>query len=162
MLVPIVACGSSNSSPAAATPVATPTPAPHKQLIQQGSYAGLDPRFIVEFPFSTTASGTLAVHVNWTHDEDQIAVYVTKGACSLDQLNQRQCDFVATSETAKPKPIDISVPNVSSADYVLWVGTLGPHSESISYQLFLTAGAASAEARSRVEPQLTGLFRLAR
>jgi hypothetical protein len=99
---------------------------------------------------TTSARGTLKGHVNWTFEEDHILVYLTRGSCSFDQLRAGGCNIVALSETKTPKPRDVVYEGAPADDYILWVGNLGPNTESISVQVTLTTG-GSASSLSRLE-----------
>ena len=144
------------------TPVATPTPppAPVTRVIREGSISGLEVRFLGFVPFTSTATGTIEAHVDWTFPEDTIYVYISRGACTLEQINSRQCQFLAVSETTTPKPRVVRVPNAAAGSYTLYVGNLGPKKESVSYQVLLTTlGGASAGSRPEtVEAQHGGEF----
>lgn len=131
----LAACGG-DSSPAAPTTavVATPTPVPCTQATAlQGAVSGLGSFVIVTAPFTAGTAGRLDVVVDWTFAASPIAVYVVRGACSLEQLNARTCDFVLRSEASTtPKPRKLSASNVTAGNYQLIVGNAGSQEEAAS------------------------------
>jgi len=128
-------------------PPASPPPPPVvTSVVTQGAFSRLRANFITDIPFTTTATGTLEVRVDWTFVDDHILVYVARGACSFQQLQSNQCTMVAQSEATLPKPRVLTIPGASAAAYVLWVGNLGPKEEALSYQVLLTTGGAATSA----------------
>jgi hypothetical protein len=119
-------------------------------VVKQGAFSSLRANFITDIPFTTSASGTLEVRIDWTFADDHIVVYVARGACSFQQLTSDQCTLVVSSESRQPKPRVLTMPGATAANYVLWVGNLGPKEEALSYQVLLTTG-GTATSESLVE-----------
>ncbi len=159
----LAACGgdSSSGSPVAATPVAAPTPAPCTQsLLLQGS-TSLGSRFVSQDMLSVSTAGRLDVILDWTFANSPIAVWVVQGACSIEQLNARTCNFLIRSESgAKPRKVSASV---SAGTYALLVGNGATESESLSVQVFLSSSTCAplagggAGSQSLGETQFDGL-----
>jgi hypothetical protein len=143
----LTGCGSNPVGPTPSpSPVVAATPPPLvTTTLFKGGTSGLGPNTIAESPVVTTsARGTLRGHVNWTFAEDHIAVYLTDSACSFDQLKASRCNVVALSESRTPKPRDVVYENAPPGGYILWVGNLGPNTESISVEVTLTTGGSAS------------------
>ena len=97
--------------------------------------------------------GDLDVTVDWTFPEDIIGVLVSKGSCTIDQINASQCNFISSNqESATPKPRILTIKGVAAGTYQLYVGNRGPQTESFSVQVGLTTpGTASSAAATRIE-----------
>lgn len=152
----LIACGSDGpSSPTVATTPAPP-PAPVQAVVAQGSISGLEPLFVtIRPPFSTSATGTIDVTVDWTFPANDVDVYLARGACSFEQLVADQCIMAGFSESLTAKPEKVSVPNAAAGTYTLVIANWGPGTESLSYQVTLTAvpGAQSQQGEAmRVRP----------
>jgi hypothetical protein len=146
----LTGCGGDSPAGPPASPTPPPPPAAVTSVVTQGAFSRLRANFITDIPFTTTATGTLEVRVDWTFADDHIVVYVARGACSFQQLKSDQCTLVVRSESTLPKPRVLTIAGASAADYVLWVGNLGPKEEALSYQVLLTTGGAATSAS--VEP----------
>ena len=109
-------------------------------------------KFIIYFPFTTTATGTIGVTVDWTFATNDIDVYLARGTttCSLEQFNSRQCTWLGSAESTTAKPERLSVPNLAAGPYTLYVVNWGNTQESMSYQITLTSlpGATATPTRS--------------
>ena len=147
----LTGCGGNSPAGPTASPTPPPPPAAVTSVVTQGAFSRLRANFITDIPFTTTATGTLEVRVDWTFADDHILVYVARGACSFQQLASDQCTLVVSSESRQPKPRVLTMPGAAAANYVLWVGNLGPKEEALSYQVLLTTGGAASSA-SRLEP----------
>ena len=152
----LASCGDGGNTPP--TPVATPTPAPVRTVVAQGSLAIEAPD--EEFSYfryaliSTTATGTLETTVNWTYSTNAVWMYVTEGDCTGDKFANLdcpggptcECTFSVVSETETPKPRVLTVSNASPGTRTLIVWNLGPQEESCSYQAVLTTSVAGSTA----------------
>jgi len=98
-------------------------------------------KFIIYFPFTTTATGTIGVTVDWTFATNDIDVYLARGTatCSLDQFNSHQCTWLGSAESTTAKPERLSVPNLAAGPYTLYVVNWGNTQESMSFQITLTS-----------------------
>jgi hypothetical protein len=136
------ACGSDDPTPP--TPVTTPTPAPMRTIILSGS-GSLPARTIDVEPFTTAATGTLDITVDWTFPASPFGVYVVRGECNLDQFNARACNFLTRSETGQ-KPRMITLPSFAAGSYFLLIGNFSEVDESFSLQVGLTTGGGVSSA----------------
>ena len=160
LVIVIPGCGGGSSSTAPTTvPVPTPTPAPVSRVVAEGSFSGLGVRVLASVtPFTTTATGTLAVTVDWTFDSNDVDIYLTRGTdpCTVDDFNSGQCQFVGSSESFTAKPEKVSATGATSGPYTLYIGNRGPTEKAVSYQVVLTTGGgassvSSANAAAQVE-----------
>ncbi len=144
----LAGCGSGSASPTAPTPVPTPAPAPTKSLIAEGGIPSLSPRFIGDASFTTSTTGDLEIRVQWKSAANHIVVYVAKGECPFEKLVADKCNIVALSESTTPKPRVLTVSGATAADYVLWIGNVGPREDSPTYKVFLTTGGSASTVES--------------
>jgi hypothetical protein len=152
------ACGSSSSSTPTTMPTPVPTPPPPVVIQQGGGALPFDALAMV--PFTTTASGTLNVTVDWTLPTNSILVILVRGACSFDQLLASQCTSISATQGTTPKPRKISLSGQAAGLYTLFIGNLGPGDESSSYQVVLNpGGGASATTREPTSLDTTVLRR---
>ncbi len=100
--------------------------------------------------FTTTATGTLDVTVDWTFASNDVDIYLTQGeqACTIAQFNARQYEFLASSESFTAKPEKVSAPGAAAGPYRLYIGNRGPTQEAVSYQVVLTTGGGASSASS--------------
>jgi len=133
-----VACGG-GSNPAAPTPTPTPTPAPVTDTLLQGGVPNMEVLVLYTAgAFTTTVTGRLEVTVDWTFATDNLDVYVARGTCTVDQVNQRTCSLAGVSESTTAKPERITVSGLAPGTYSFMIGNRGPAVESASYQVTLT------------------------
>jgi len=148
-------CGTNPTGPGCPTTTTTTTlPAQTRTIIGTGSCTDVGVNVLCSFdPFTTTQRGDLDVTVDWTFPEDVIQVLVSKGSCTLDQINASQCTFISSNqESATPKPRVVTIKGVAAGTYQLYVGNRGPKTESFSAQVGLTTpGTASSFAATRIE-----------
>ena len=80
-------------------------------------------RSILYYPFTTTASGTVGVLMDWTLPANDIDIYLGRGTapCSLEQINSVQCPWVGSAESKTAKPERLSVPNLAAGPYILYI-----------------------------------------
>ncbi len=145
LVVGLVGCGGSDSGPTAApTPTPTPPPPPPTVVRQGGGSLAADEG--VQLPFTTTATGTLDVTVDWTFAANDIDAILTRGNCSVDQLLAMQCNVALVADSATAKPERLRLPGATAGAYTLFIVNVGPGDESASYQIVLTPSASSASA----------------
>lgn len=138
------ACGGGGSSPSTPTPSPTPTPCT-QSVVLQGGDSGLGSFIAVYMPFTTTTTGRLDVTVDWTFPSTPLAVYLTRGTCTIDQLNARTCDFLVRSEASTaPKPRKQSASNVAAGSFDLIIGNAGTQNEAVSAQVVLSSASCPA------------------
>lgn len=145
-------CGSDGpnctANPAGAGCLASPTPPPPPpvtRVVAQGSRS-LETRFLTDVVFTTTASGTVGVEVNWTFASNNVDIYLTRGAdpCTIEAFNNGTCPFLASSESTSLKPERLTAPGLAAGTYTLYIGNRGPTDESVAYQVTLTSTSASS------------------
>ena len=144
-------CGGSSSTTPTSVPAPTPTPAPVSTVVAEGSRGGLGASVLINAPpFTTTATGTLDVTVDWTFASNDVDIYLTQGTvpCTVADFNAGQCSFVVFSESFTAKPERLSAPNASAGPYTLYIGNRGPTEESVSYQVVLTTGGGASSVSS--------------
>ena len=67
--------------------------------------SGAVPSLVLIFDdFPVTESGRLDLTLEWTNASSQMGLYlVPAGTCTLDQFNQRTCNFLVRSDPARPQ-----------------------------------------------------------
>jgi hypothetical protein len=137
-------CGS-DKNPTNPTPTPTPTPAPVTRVVSQGSDT-LESETLGAVVFTTTASGTVGVEVNWTFATNDVDIYLARGndPCTEETFNNRSCGFIATEESPSLKPERLTVPNLAAGTYTLYVANFGDTDESVAWQVTLTSTSASS------------------
>lgn len=132
------ACGSSSPTTPVATP--TPTPAPVMTLLNQGSTTNLLPHHVRLLAFTTVATGRIDAIVDWTYATDTVLLVVATGhfTCYDGQVvNFNTCNVIASVRDAT-KPEKLSLPGQPAGVYTLYVDNIGPDTEAISWQIFVT------------------------
>ena len=137
-------CTSNPAGPGCA-PTTTTTPPPVTRVISSGS-GSLEAGFVAPVVFTTTASGTVGVEVNWTFATNDVDIFLTRGnePCTLETFNDRSCGFIATEESTSMKPERLTVPSLAAGTYTLYVANFGDTDESVAYQITLTSTSASS------------------
>ena len=146
-------CNSTPTAPGCIPPPTTP-PAQTRAIIYTGSCTDVGVNYLCFVdPFTTAQKGDLDITVDWTFPEDIIAALVSKGSCTIDQINASQCTLISSSqESATPKPRVITITGVAAGTYQLYVGNRGPRTETLSVQVGLTTpGTAGSSAATRIE-----------
>ena len=147
---------------AAPAPAPSPAPAPVTNVIFSGGDV-IPSKFIVYYPFTTTATGTIGVTVDWTLAANDLDLYLARGTnpCSLEQFNNRQCTFLGSATSTTSKPEQFSVPNLGAGPYTLYVGNFGNTQDSLSFQITLAslpgATAASRTSTGAIKSALSGM-----
>ena len=139
-------CGGSGTP----TTVATPTPAPVRSVVGQGSFTiGAPDEDFTYYEYAvinTTSTGTLETTVNWTYPSNTVWMYMAEGDCTEDKFDNDDCPggptcacrFSVLSEVNTPKPRVLTVRNASPGMRTLIVWNLGPQEESCTYESALT------------------------
>jgi len=148
LLVVLPGCGGGPTQPP--TPAPTPTPAPVRTVLGSGSTALALEEFVV-VSFDTSAAGSLDATVDWTFASNLLLMYITQGACTVEQFAEDVCPddpacgcrFAVRAENPSLKPRVLTHANAAAGPYTLIVWNLGPEDESISYQVGLTRTASS-------------------
>ena len=146
LVISLTGCGGGGGGPAApSTPAPTPAPPPVVTVIAQGSSA-LDSKVIAPVVFTTTATGTLDMTVDWTFASNDVDIFLARGSepCTLATFNNRTCGFIATEESTTMKPSKLRAPSLAAGTYSLYVANFGDTDESIAWQFLLTTGSGSS------------------
>ena len=138
-------CGENPTGPSCG-PSPSPTPPPAvTRVISQGS-GSLGRRTVGPVVFTTTATGSVGITVDWTFATNDVDIFVARGAdpCTLETFNNRTCGFVASEESPSMKPEKLTVPGVAPGTYTLYVGNYGETDESVAYQVTLTSASGTS------------------
>ena len=102
------------------TPGPTPTPTPGgTSVIAEGSFSlgWLDEHIV---PFTTTATGTISITVDWTFATNDVDFGLARGICSVAQIDDNQCPILAIAG-GREKPETLSVSNLTAGPYTLYI-----------------------------------------
>jgi uncharacterized protein YfaP (DUF2135 family) len=97
--------------------------------------------FVHSLPFTTASTGRIDVVVDWTFATDDVFVVVATGnhTCFDGQfINFNICNVIASVRGAG-KPAKLSMPGQPAGVYTLYVDNIGPNTEAISWQVFVTS-----------------------
>ena len=142
---------SSESSLARWTIGNTIPPPPLKTVIKEASISSLPVDYVAGQYFSTPATGTVDVTVDWTFAENTVHVWLAKGQCTFEQFEADTCQYMTQSLVSRPKPRILSMSAAAAGTYTLIVANWGPKDESLSYQIVLTS--VSGASASGVRPE---------
>jgi hypothetical protein len=148
---------SSNPTGASCAPSPTPPPPPAQvtRVVSEGN-APMRSKFVAPVVFTTTASGAVAVTVDWTFATNDVDIFLARGSepCTLQTFNDRSCGFIATEESFSMKPEKLTVPSLAAGTYSLYIANFGDTDESVAWQFTLTsASASSASAATKATVQ---------
>jgi hypothetical protein len=85
-------------------PVVYVTPAPVRGVIVPWQTFTLDPDVWISIELILTQKGALDITVDWAYPSSWIYVYFGMTNCDYEQLSQKACPFLISSETQTPKP----------------------------------------------------------
>lgn len=132
LAVCVAGCGDSPTSPGGGLQGSVP------QTLLKGGLPSMEVlTLFAAGTFTTPASGRVEVTVDWTSPTNNIDVYVTKGTCTVDQVNDRTCNFAILSESTTARPEKLSA-TLDAATYSLMIGNRGPTTETASYEVTFT------------------------
>jgi hypothetical protein len=109
-------------------------------LLNQGSSTNLLAHHVHFQAFTTVATGRIDAIVDWTFATDTVLVVVATGhfTCYDGQVvNFNTCNVIASVRGAT-KPEKLSLPGQPAGVYTLYVDNIGPDTEAISWQIFVT------------------------
>jgi hypothetical protein len=142
------ATGASCPSP----PPPTPTPV---ACIQSAVYtdSGAVPSSTLFFhDFPLVEPGRLDLTLDWTNAPSPMGLYlVPAGTCTLDEFNQRTCNFLVRSDPPGAKPRKVSAANLQAGNYRVLIANYGSANESAAVQLVLSKG-SNCPAHASVPP----------
>ncbi len=129
------ACGGGGGSTSPSSP--TPTPAPVTVVLAQGSFPSFQPNTALFLdPITTTRTGQLEVHADWTSAANNVDVYITQGQCTFEQILEVRCNFIGIKQTGE-KPERLQVAGVAPGVYQVILVNRGVGAESVSWQVLL-------------------------
>jgi hypothetical protein len=135
--------GQVGTPPNCSTP--TPTPPPCTQtavLTDSGTVRSL---VLIFEDFPVTESGRLDMTLDWTNPSSPMGLYlVPAGTCTLDEFNQRACNFLVRSEPSPTKPRRVSAANLPAGNYRYLVANFSSADESAALQIVLSKGTCPA------------------
>jgi hypothetical protein len=136
----VPACGGSSSS----TPVTTTTTTlPCVQTVVRNDTGTIGASTLASITFTFNATARLDIIADWTNPTSPIGVYVTSGACSLDQFNARTCNFLIRSEPSTVKPRKLTAPNVAAGAYSLYLANFAEQDESVATQVISSSASCA-------------------
>ena len=136
------ACGSGPDGP---DPL-PPTPDPCAQAMVEQDAGPVDPRNLVYWDFSIPQSGRLDTTLDWTYAPTRMGFYlVPANTCTLQEFNNRSCNFLVRSEPPGVKPRKTSTPNFTAGNYRWIIGNFDDTvAESYSLQIFVSTATCPA------------------
>ena len=102
-------------------------------------------RWLVYDDFSVPDAGRLDVTLDWTQEESPVGFYlVPVGTCTLEEFNERTCDFIVHGDPSAQKPLVVRQP-IEAGNYRWIVGNYNDEAdESMSLQIVLSTGSCPA------------------
>jgi hypothetical protein len=117
----------------------------------------IDPRNLIYYDFSVPQNGRLDTTLDWTYAPTRMGFYlVPANTCTtLQEFNNRTCNFLVRSEPPGVKPRKTSTSNFTAGNYRWIVGNFDDTvAESYSLQIFVSS--AGCPAHVGVPPAATG------
>jgi len=142
-------CGKCKSTDPSCSSSPSPTPPPPPvqvtRVVASGS-GSIQSKFVAPVVFTTTASGTVGIEVNWTFATNDVDIFLARGSepCTLQTFNDRSCGFIATEESLSMKPEKLTVPSLAAGTYSVYIANFGDTDESVAWQVTLTSTSASS------------------
>jgi hypothetical protein len=106
----------------------------------------VDPRNLVYWDFSIPQSGRLDTTLDWTYAPTRMGFYlVPANTCTLQEFNNRSCNFLVRSEPPGVKPRKTSTPNFTAGNYRWIIGNFDDTvAEAYSLQIFISTATCPA------------------
>jgi hypothetical protein len=92
----------------------------------------------VDVNFTGSGSGTADVTVEWTYASNDLDIYVTAQACTVDAFSAGSCAYTAKADGTTSKPERLTFPASAGSSYRVWVVNFGPAQESGTLEIGLT------------------------
>ena len=114
---------------------------PKRSVVDERSWA-LEPLETLAVDINITGgfggSATLDAAVEWTFASDDVDIYVTATACTLEMFGAVRCAYKTKADGGTTKPERVSF-SVSGGDtYRFWIVNFGPQRESGTFVAGLT------------------------
>lgn len=137
----VAGCGGGSPPTAPSTPTPTPVPTPVKSLVTQGTSSDLQANYVHWVVFTTNKTGRIDISVDWTNSSDSVRLLVATGRHTCYDGTYANFDIcnIITSLNDDSKPKMTSLPGEPAGTYTLYIDNLGPETESVAWQIFLTA-----------------------
>jgi hypothetical protein len=129
-------------------------------VLQQTAFP-IEVAYVWLWSFDISGTGTIDATVDYTYSDTNLLVWIARGSCTPQQFVDDVCQFVATS-FAGSKPRRVTATNQTAGTYAFLVGNMGPHDESISYQVVFTqtSTAGAPPSASSAKPSGERVFAL--
>ena len=129
--------GGTTGSPPNCVPIAEPCG--QSVVVQQS--VQVPSRFLIFDDFSVAEDGRLDVSLDWTNADSTMGFYlVPVGTCTVEEFNDRSCDFIIQGEPAQQKPRRLTQ-EVNAGNYRWLIGNFTDGvDESTSLQIVLSTG----------------------
>ncbi|MBI3932701.1 MAG: hypothetical protein HY317_04740 [Acidobacteria bacterium] len=88
-------------------------------------------------PFTTSASGTLEITVDWTFSANDLDILLYNGNCPPASALAGSCPILNRTSSTTAKPERLNVSGVPAGTYTLGIANFGLTTESGTYQVFL-------------------------
>lgn len=98
--------------------------------------------------FTTHATGSLHLTVDWGSDSHEMSVALVQAPCSLEQIQNSQCNVLFTL-VSPPKPLQEATTLLHAGSYELVVSNPNPVGESVSVEVVLKTAGCPAESHAR-------------
>jgi hypothetical protein len=112
---------------------------PQRTVIGDRSWA-LQPleTLAVDVKITGAGNGTLDATVEWTFATNDVDIYVTATACTLEMFSAELCGYKAKADSTTSKPERLSFSVASGDSYRFWIVNFGPQAESGTFNAGLT------------------------
>lgn len=153
LLLPFSACTGDDAPPYPVVQV-TPLPSSARSVIAKGSQQDFQSGIFVMYAFDLSVGGVLDITVDWTFPSSWIYVYFGATRCGYDELEQKTCPFLISSETQQPKPRLLFTDKLPAGRYYLVLYNVArdvrkkigsDNTETVIFQLGLTITSESGE-----------------
>lgn len=114
---------------------------PKRSVVDERSWA-LEPLETLAVDITITGgfggSATLDAAVEWTFASDDVDLYVTATACTVEMFGTERCAYKAKADGATTKPERVSFGVSDGGTYRFWIVNFGPQAESGTFSAGLT------------------------
>jgi hypothetical protein len=150
LVAPVTACH--DETPTRPVSVVVTTPEPVRGIIAQTSFSGFGTDVWMSIPLQLPQKGVLDITVNWTVPTTWMYVDFGDKNCLYDDLANKKCPFLITSEAKDPKPRVLYTDVLQPATYYLFLynvpynvhtGIGSNNTEAVSITIGLTVGGSA-------------------
>jgi hypothetical protein len=115
-----------------------PTGPTRKVITEQGWTLAVGQALSVDVEITGVGSGTVDATAEWTLATDDVDIYVTAPACTIDMLAGQMCAYKAKADSTTAKPEKVSFSASAGDKYRFWIVNFGPQPESGTFSAGLT------------------------